>query len=530
MGKGLKDSIGKDDGEYTVKTSRILPAKRWQVLRLITRVQDFPVYMPNVKECRILKRDKHCVTTSWKVEMGKIPISWIEEERLDLRHFAIQFKAMEGDLEIFEGSWHLAEHDSGGTEVFIEARIRLGIPILEGIIGGVISERVKKNFDAMLQSFETILVERRYRKIGDRRIRDVGGFGVIGHPYNMNHLIHYFQSFKRDMKIPSEEFLTRVFDLVPSYVSYNIKEFRATSGQTTYGAFIACNIIPEMLSKDIKRVVEKVVESCKVAEKLGLGIVALGGFTSIASEKYGDEFKKMIHIPVTTGNTLTAALALEGVFKAAHLMDLNLSRAKATVIGGAGDIGSACAHSLAQKVSEITITSRSVENIDRMRPLLTAGGTAKFFGSHDNDAAVRDADIVIAAASVTHSIVDIASFKPGAIICDIGYPKNIAYADTDRRDILIFAGGICSLPQEFNAGFNIGLPSTKVLYGCFSEAIVLALEERYENFSWGKGNITLEKMAEILVMARKHGFELAPFFWGHREVSEEEVQAIRVKT
>jgi len=35
-------------------------------------------------------------------------------------------------------------------------------------------------------------------------------------------------------------------------------------------------------------------------------------------------------------------------------------------------------------------------------------------------------------------------------------------------------------------------------------------------------------MAEILAMALKHGFELAPFFWGHRQVSDEEIRAIKV--
>ena len=197
------------------------------------------------------------------------------------------------------------------------------------------------------------------------------------------------------------------------------------------------------------------------------------------------------------------------------------------MIGGAGDIGSGCVRVLAEKAGEIIITSRSAGNLEHMRQMLS-GYPAKFTGMQDNNEAVRDADIVVAAASAAHSIVDIANFKPGAIICDIGYPKNIAYTDTDRRDILIFAGGICSLPQEFKAGFDIGLPSTKVLYGCFSEAIVLALEERYENFSWGKGNITQPKMVEILGLARKHGFELAPFFWGNRLVTDEEVKAIKV--
>ncbi len=518
----------KHDGIYAVTVSRVLPAKRWQVLRLLTRVQEFPRFMPNVKECRVLSHSRAKVVTLWKVEMGHIPISWKEEETFDFHHFTVSFKAIDGDLETFEGEWRLTEHPTGGTEVRIDARVRLGIPVLETIIGGVLADRVKKNFEAMLQAFDVLLTERRYQKIGDRRISDVRGFGVIGHPYNMNHLIKYFQSFKPDMKVPSEEFLAKVFDLVPSYVSYDVKEFRASSGKTTRGAFIACNIIPDLLDKDMKKGVMKVVESCKVAEKLGLGIVALGGFTSIAGEKYGEEFKKLINIPVTTGNTLTAALAVEGVLKAARLREMDLSTAKATVIGGAGDIGSACARALADKVSELVITSRSPESLERMRKVIAMFGKAKYRGLHDNNEAVRDADIVIAAASVSHSILDIASFKPGAIVCDIGYPKNISYRECDRQDILVFSGGICSLPQEFNAGFDIGLPSAKVLYGCFSEAIVLALEERYENFSWGKGNITQEKMAEILGLARKHGFELAPFFWGHRLVTDEEVRAIKV--
>lgn len=517
----------KNDGVYAVSTSRVLPAKRWQVLRLLTRVQEFPRFMPNVKECRVLSHSRAKVVTDWKVEMGRIPISWKEEETFDFHHFTIHFKAVDGDLETFEGEWHLTEHASGGTEVRVAARVCLGIPILETIIGGVVADRVKKNFDAMLQAFDGILTERRYQKIGDRRINDVRGFGIIGHPYNLNHLIKYFQSFKPDMKPPSEEFLAKIFDLVPSYVSYDVKEFRGSGGKTTRGAFIACNIIPDLLDKDMAKGVQKVVESCKVAERLGLGIVALGGFTSIAGEKYGEEFRKLIHIPVTTGNTLTAALAMEGVLKAARLRELNLSTAKVTVIGGAGDIGSACARALADKVSEIVITSRHVENLEQMRKVLAAG-KAKFHGLHDNNEAVRDADIVIAAASVSHSILDIANFKSGAIVCDIGYPKNISYRECERQDILIFSGGICSLPQKFNAGFDIGLPSSNVLYGCFSEAIVLALEERYENFSWGKGNITQSKMAEILALARKHGFELAPFLWGHRLVTEEEVRAIKI--
>ncbi len=522
------------EGEFVISTSRILPAKRWQVLRLLTQVEDYPRYLSEIQECRVLSRSRTEAVTLWKVDMGRIPISWQERDTFDLslrgndpKHCTIRFRAIDGDLEKFEGHWKLHDHELGGTEVFIEATIKIGIPVLEQAMGGVLSSKVLQYFEKLLAAFDGILTAQNYQQRGSRYVRPVGGFGVIGHPYNYQHLVHYFRSFKKDLRLPSREFLTKLFELTPSYVSCDIPAFRGASGKTTSGAFIACNIIPEMLTADIEQVVSKVVESCKVAEKLGLGIVALGGFTSIAGERYGDEFLKRIHVPVTTGNTLTAALAVEGVLKAARLRELDLSKCKVAVIGGAGDIGSGCARAFAELAGEVIITSRSLENLEKMRRML-AGYPAKFTGMQDNNEAVRDAEIVVAAASAAHSIVDIANFKPGAIVCDIGYPKNIAYTETDRKDILIFAGGICSLPQEFKAGFDIGLPSGKVLYGCFSEAIVLALEERFENYSWGKGNITKEKMAEILSLARKHGFDVAPFFWGHRQVSDEEVKAIQV--
>jgi predicted amino acid dehydrogenase/ribosome-associated toxin RatA of RatAB toxin-antitoxin module len=514
------------EGEFVITTSRVLPAKRWQVLRLLAHAEDYLSHVPGVKECRVLSRNRHEAVTSWKVEMDGVLFTWKEKTIPNYRNFMIEFQAVEGDLEKFEGCWKLEDHPFGGTEVFLEAAIKIGIPVLEHVMGGVISEKVRTYFEVVLCSFEEALLTQRYRKIGEKHSKRIGGFGVIGHPYNFQHLIHYFQTLKNTKHIPSQDFLTRIFEIVPSYVSHEIKEFADVSGKKTRGSFIVCNIIPDMLAMDIDKVVRKVVESCKLAEKLGLGVVALGGFTSIAGEKYGEEFRKLINIPVTTGNTLTAALAIEGVMKAARLMGLDLSEAEVTVVGGTGDIGSACAHALTDKVHKITITGRSPENLKKIQKALSIRGGAKICGSLNNNAAVRDADIVIAAASSAQAIVDLSSFKPGAIICDIGYPKNISYAQTDRKDILVFAGGICSLPTEFDAGFDIGLPSSKVLYGCFSEAIVLALEERYENFSWGKWNITKEKMAEILEMARRHGFDLAPFFWGYRQVSDEEVRAI----
>jgi len=515
---------------FSISVSRIFPAPAGDLLRLIGKTELFSKGFPHIKECRIVSREGLRVVTSWKVEIDNVPISWKEEAVFDPRKRSIVFRALEGDLQMLEGSWQLAEHPSGGTEVRIDAKIKIGIPVVfERAVGGLITEKIRKFFETTLHLLGEQVSLERYKGPGVSGSK-ASGFGVIGHPYNFQHLVKNLHLLKPDFKAPSREFLTKVFDLTPSYVSYGVQEFSAASGKKTHGAFVACNIIPEMLTLDIHKTVAKVVDSCKVAERHGFGIVALGGFTSIAGEKYGDEFRQLIHIPVTTGNTLTAALAVEGVLKAARLMEVDLSKAKVTVVGGAGDIGSACARVMAGMVKEITVTSRSPKNLKKMEKEIKAIRHAKFRGSSDNNKAVRDADIVIGAASSPHSIVEVHNFKPGAIVCDVGFPKNIVCGDVDRDDILVFAGGICSLPCEFNTGFEIGLPSTNVLYGCFSEAIVLALEERYESFSWGKGRITKAKMDEILALAYKHGFGLAPFFWSKGIIADDEVRSIRAGT
>lgn len=514
------------DNTHSITLKRILPSKRWKVLRLISRVQNFPWFMPSVKACEVISKERGKAVTAWHVEVSSIPIRWKQEDTFDFKNFRVKFRLMEGDLQKLEGEWKLDPDASGDTLVTVSMTIQLGLPQIEDVIGSMIAKKLEENFKAILDAFEDMIAMQRYRRIADRPTSDISGFAVMCHPYDYNHLVKYIQFFNKDIKLPSPEFLHKVFELTPSYASLELKNFRSKTGKTTHGYFIMCPIVPDMLSIDLKAVVKKVVEACKVAESLKLGVMALGGFTSIAGEMNNKSIRQLVHIPVTTGNTYTVAMALAGVRKACKIMGIALPEAKVTIIGGAGDIGGGCAKILAEEVKEITITSRSERNLVDAERSLSYMGRAKITTNRDNRKAVKDADVVIAAASSTKAVVNTDDFKSGAVVCDIGYPKNISHAKTDRKDILIFSGGICSLPSEFDFGFDVGLPSTKTLYGCYAEAIILDLNEQYVNFSEGKGNITKEKVEQITAMGEKHGFGLAPFFWGDKLLTEQDLEAL----
>lgn len=509
-----------------VKVERSILASRRRVFARLLRMGDFHTFMPNVKESRILETGKNTSLIKWHVEIDQLPIHWLERNTVDIRHYAVHFKAVDGDLKVLEGKWQVG---GSGREahVTVTVRVETGMPFLERLVGEKLKEKVEKCFEEILGHLSDEIRKDFYRvNLAKKR---VSGFALIGHAYNYMHLVRYLEVLNPGMRPPSREFLGKLFDMAPAYKSCDVLPIASATGEKAHGHFIICPIIPEMLEVDAEGVFRRVIDAIRVAEDHRAGIVTLGGFTSIAGERFGREITKLVSVPVTTGNTFTAALTVEGVMKGCERMGLDLSNAQLTVVGGSGDIGSACARILAERVRHVTLVARNVERLRVEQGNIERLGKATVSISSDINFSIADADIVIAAASAIHSFMDVNNFKSGSVICDIGYPKNICYIAKGRNDLLIFAGGLCSLPSDFHleTKFDYGLPTKRVLYGCFSEAILLDLEKRYESFSYGKGNITKEKTDEIMAIAHKHGFGLAPFFWGDQLMGDQEFDTIR---
>ncbi|MDD5729666.1 MAG: SRPBCC family protein [Candidatus Omnitrophica bacterium] len=515
-----------DNEIIEINVSRLIPAKMWRIVRLITKVWEFPEYMPNVKEATVIHKSHNRITTKWKIQVDSIPISWVQEELLALHHNAIYFKSIEGDLESFEGAWKF-EDQPNGTLVSVEVSLRIGIPVIKDFASHYLKRLLTKNFEGMLEALEKRLISIKYNGIKEGKTDKIAGFGIIGHPYDYAHLEKCFKMMKPDFKSPSPEFVSKLFHVSPSFKLYDIKNFKSPSGDTTNGSFIIATFIPDMMEKDMWTVFSKVVRACKIAEKHGIGIVTLGGFTSIVAERIGHEVSNEVDIAVTSGNTFTAAMAIDGVLKAAELLGLDIGETKLAIVGGTGDIGSGCARVLADKVRKLIITGRTKANLKMLAAELSKKKQAKIVATTNNKEAVEGADIVIAVASATNPILQMDWFKPGAIISDVGYPKNISHAPTQREDILVFSGGLSKTPTPINFPIDLALPSPSVVYGCFAEGIILALERRFENYSFGRGNITPEKIEEIRGLGKKHGFEVSDFYWGDKLVSDQMIEKLK---
>jgi fatty aldehyde-generating acyl-ACP reductase len=514
--------------ELNIELTKRLPGKKREVLLLLAKVNTLAEFAPVVVEAKVLSKDAQYTITSWHVKVDGLPIRWEQKSDYDAKTGILKFDIVRGDLEEFAGEWRIKKSDDHQSVVLeLSLKARLGIPFFENVVRDELESRLQKIFHTIMESLEERLITERYAREGDVLKKKPKGFAVMGHPYNFQHLIKIFKVFKPNVQDLSQDFLLKIFELAPSYKGAEIKNFKSKAGVVVDGYFVMCPIIPDMavLTPDI--VLPKVLEGCRIAERLGAGVLALGGFTSIVGERFLNVLKSKVKMPITTGNTFTVAMALAGVRKAAKLLNVDLRNTRAAIIGGTGDIGSACARVLNLEVKELVITGRTLSTLGQLKEELTRASGREVEVSTDNNQAAKHADIIIAAASSTEPVVDIHNIKAGAIVCDVGYPKNISYHSKHRDDLLVFSGGLCQVPMDFNIGIDVGLPSPRMLYGCWAEAIILSLEERFENFSEGKGLITVEKVDWIYQAALKHGFDVAPFYWGNQMMDEEAIAEIR---
>lgn len=326
------------------------------------------------------------------------------------------------------------------------------------------------------------------------------------------------------------------------------------------GLFLTSAVIHRhMIERDLgpmRRIVEEAVDA---ARRLGCQTAGLGGYTSIVTRNcqsipVGD-------IGLTSGNAFTVAMGVEAIFDAAESQGAKLSESTAAIIGAAGNIGQTNAKIIAVKVPRLILvgTKRTREELELIAEELYAyAGRRALFSSESrleglaavlrdlpglkelrdeadsavfgrsvrrlaeaqiglnppvrvatDIAALKEADVVLTATNQKDPIIFPEVLKDGPVVInDISVPADVHGSVLEMRpDVTVIQGGIVRLPR--NPELSIaGLPlEPGVLFACLSETILLGLEKRQGNYSYGP--ITESQVYEIAGVAKKHGFALA---------------------
>ncbi len=349
-----------------------------------------------------------------------------------------------------------------------------------------------------------------------------GTFAIVLHPLRMS---DFARKYPVTRWLPAP-WVERAFRWVPPRLVSHITGIRSATGARAEGWFIGLPLTPEMLrSADLRFVYHRLIQSGRLAERQGARILGLTAFTKIVGDR-GMTVAQNLTIPVTTGNSYTAATAVEGALLAAARMGIAPRDAHGVVIGATGSIGTACSAILARDVGHLTLVARTRTDLEVLASSLQPTARAAVTVETDVKTAVRAADIILTVSSATDVLIEPEDLRPGAVVCDVARPRNVSQRVYERRkDVLVIDGGVIEVPGEVEFGFNFGFPP-RTCEACIAETIILALEGRYENFTLGK-DVSLPKIEEIAALARKHGFRMAGFRRFERAISDEEVDQIR---
>ncbi len=331
-------------------------------------------------------------------------------------------------------------------------------------------------------------------------------FGLIGHSTS-------FEDAKRKASMLGFDHIADgdldVWCTAPPQLVENV-EVKSATGISIEGSYIDSCFVPEMLSR-FKTARRKVLNAMELAQKKGINITALGGFTSIIFENFNLLQHKQIRNTslewerFTTGNTHTAWVICKQLEINAPRIGIDLKKATVAVIGATGDIGSAVCRWLINKtgISEILMVARQQEPLALLQKELEGGTITSL------DEALPKADIVVWVASMPKTIeIDTDNLKKPCLMIDGGYPKNLD-EKFQGENIYVLKGGIVEFFNDI--GWNMMELAEmqnpqREMFACFAEAMILEFEKCHTNFSWGRNNISLEKMEFIGAASLKHGF------------------------
>jgi fatty aldehyde-generating acyl-ACP reductase len=358
----------------------------------------------------------------------------------------------------------------------------------------------------------------------DGKDQEKDSFAFIIHPIDPKRDVsRKFPRLGRVTPVWLIDFLSLFFP--PVYIS-EVKGVRsAATGNELQGWLLACPLTPKrMMSLPPGVVYRKIIQTGRMAEKLGARILGLGAFTSVVGDG-GVTVAGNLSIPVTTGDSYTVAMAVRAIEEAAVVMGVPLGEAMVGIVGGSGAIGAICGQMLAVKAGGVLLLGRDLGRLGDTAVAIhqLTGQTVQT--SNDINR-LKEAHLIITVTSAVDTIIEPEHLRRGAVICDVSRPRDVSRRVVEERnDVLVIEGGMVRVPGNVDFGFNFGFPP-QMSYACMAETMALALDKRYEHFTLGK-QLQLSQVMTIDRIADMHGFRLGGFRSFEKEVTAEQIALIK---
>lgn len=355
-------------------------------------------------------------------------------------------------------------------------------------------------------------------------------FCFVVHPLSLEDIERYEPSAKG--KGPA--IIRKIMEWMPPWAAVHVTGVRTPDGRETEGWFVSAALLPEQIMEfPREEVYKRIIRAIEIGAELGAQVAGLGAFTGVVGDG-GITVAERSPIPVTTGNSLTIAAGIQSLFRGAHEMGVDPASSTAVIVGATGSIGSACARIIAPRVKHVILVARNQTRLSKFHDSIKNDLPCTSSFTTGISQAVRQGDLILTATSSTQDIIEPEDLRTGAVVCELSLPHDVSRrVAQERPDVLVTEGGNMLVPgdvrfervREPGLDWDTNLPPRTAL-ACMSETMVLALENRLESYTLGRG-IELEKVVEIDRMADRCGFKLADMRAFDAAITPEKIAATR---
>jgi fatty aldehyde-generating acyl-ACP reductase len=355
-------------------------------------------------------------------------------------------------------------------------------------------------------------------------------FVFVVHPLSLEDVVRY----EPGAAGKGAPIVRKIMEWMPPWAAVHVTGVRTPDGRETEGWFVSAGLLPDqMLTLPREAVYTRILRAIEIGVELGADVAGLGAFTGVVGDG-GVTIAQRAPIPVTTGNSLTIAAGIQSFFRGAREMGTDPKHATATVVGATGSIGGACVKLIAPHVEHIVLVARNNTRLAKFYEQMQSELPCGVSYTTDISAAVQRSQLILTATSSTQDIIEPEDLQTGAVVCELSLPHDVSRrVALERPDVLVTEGGNMMVPgepffervREPGLEFDLNLPPRTAL-ACMSETMVLALENRAESYTLGRG-IDVEKVIEIEGLAAQCGFTLANMRAFDTAITPEKIAATR---
>ena len=294
------------------------------------------------------------------------------------------------------------------------------------------------------------------------------------------------------------------------------------SGEKIRGFILTVPLTAKQMLEDRELAVRRIIDTIKLAEKLGAKIVGLGALISSLT-KGGLDLIDKVKPHITTGHALTTHTVTSNLFKFVELFKLDKNKVLVAIVGATGSIGSSSLKVLARAGYDnflLVDIERKAHFFENLVAELKKMNLDVKIQTSSQIRSIKEADFIITATNAPEAVVTSEDLKSGAVIIDDAQPSDVSPEVFDRDDVIAVEGGLIYTPDIKNH-FNMGLKDRYDNFSCMGEIMVLAAHEHRHNYVINKP--TLENIDEISAMSRKLGIRLSEFQNAKEKISREKL-------